>query len=169
MKSLLAGALCDLKIKLVVEIDRPNPLTTDRTELGLPQDPEYADDVNFNDEEEGNLKTLLPMAIEILKDWNLFVNEGKTDFTHVYLAKSGVKDEQGKLIAGHELWRSSITLGSISCSKEDITLRISLDSAAFNKYSKAWSNKIPLDKRLLLYGALAVFVMMHNCSCWAAL
>ena len=61
----------------------------------------------------------------------------------------------------------SITLGSL-CSMEDITLRISLGDAAFNKYDKAWSNKIPLDKRLLVsYEALVVSVMMYNFSCWA--
>ena len=53
--SVLAGALCDLKIKLVIEIDRPNPPIT---ELGLPLDTEYAGDVDFNAEEEENLKTL---------------------------------------------------------------------------------------------------------------
>ena len=70
-----------------------------------------ANDVDFNDEEEENLRTILPSATEILNDWNLFVNEDKTDFTHVYLASSGEKDEQGNLIAGNELWRKSITLG----------------------------------------------------------
>ena len=98
----LAGALCELRVKLVVEIDWPNPPIT---ELGRALDTEYADDVDFNDEEEENLKPLLPMATEVLKDWNLFVNEDKTDFAHVYLAKSGVEDEQGLLIAGHELWK----------------------------------------------------------------
>ena len=78
----LAGALYDLKIKLVVKIDQPNPLIT---ELGLPLDTEYADDVDFNDEEEENLRALLPMATDIFKDWNLFVIEDKADFTHVYL------------------------------------------------------------------------------------
>jgi hypothetical protein len=150
--------------RLVIEIDRPNPPIT---ELGLPLDTEYADDVDFNDKEEENLKTLLPMATEILKDWNLFVNEDKTDFTHVWLAKSDDKDEQGKLISGNELLRKSITLGSMSCSKEDITHRISLGYAAFSKCNKAWSNKIPLDKRLLLYEALVVSVMIYNSSCWA--
>ena len=65
MTLVLAGALYDLRIKLVVEIDRPNPLIT---ELGLPLDTEYADDVDFNDEEGENMKTLLPMATEIRKD-----------------------------------------------------------------------------------------------------
>ena len=51
----LPGAPCDLRIKLVVEIDRPNlPIT----ELRLPLDTEYVDDLNFNDEEKENLKTL---------------------------------------------------------------------------------------------------------------
>ena len=86
----------------------------------------------------------------------------------MYLARSGEKDDAGKPISGNELWRKSITLGSMLCSKEDIRRRISLGYAAFNKYNKAWSNKIPLDKRLLLYEALVVSVMMYNSSCWAA-
>ena len=51
--------------------------------------------------------------------------------------------------------------------KWDIQRRFSLGYAAFNKYIKAWTKKIPLKKRLLLYDALVVSVMMYNCSCWA--
>ena len=58
---------------------RPDPPITD---IGLPLDTEYADDVDFNDEDEENLRALLP-----------FVNEDKTDFTHVYLAEKGAKDD----------------------------------------------------------------------------
>ena len=78
------------------------------------------------------------------------------------------KDERGKPIAGHELRRKSITLGSMSCSKEDITRRISLGYAAFKKCNKAWGNNISRDKRLLLHEALVVSVFMYNPSCWAA-
>ena len=53
----------------------------------------------------------------------------------------------------------SITLGSMLRSREDITRRISLGYAAFNKYNRAWNNKIPLGKRRLLYEALVVSVM----------
>ena len=49
----LAGAVCDLRIKLVVEIDRFNPQIT---ELGLPLDTEDADGVDFNYEEEENFE-----------------------------------------------------------------------------------------------------------------
>ena len=54
------------------------------------------------------------------------------------------------------------------CSKEDISRRISLGYAAFNKYKKAWNHGIPLSKRLILYEALVVSVLMYNSSCWAA-
>ena len=54
------------------------------------------------------------------------------------------------------------------CSKKDITKWISLVYAPFNKCYKALSNKIPLDKMLLLYEALVVSVMMYNSSCWAS-
>ena len=161
----LAGALCELREHLAVTMERPNPpITVD----GFPQESEYADDVDFMDEEEENLRTILPMATEVLKSWNLFVNEDKTDFTRVYLANSGETDTSGKLVAGSEEWRKSITLGSMLCSKADIQRRISLGYAAFNKYKKAWTNKIPLKKRLMLYEALVVSVLMYNSSCWAA-
>ena len=38
-------------------------------------------------------------------------------------------DEQDKLIARNELWRESITLGSMSSSWEDITQQINLGHA----------------------------------------
>ncbi len=162
----LAGALCELRLTLSISMDRPDPPITN---LGLPLDSEYADDVDFMDEEEENLRKILPVATEILKSWNLFVNEDKTDFTHVYLARPWEKDATGKVIAGSEEWRKSITLGSMLCSKADIQRRISLGYAALNKYQKAWSKKkIPLQKRLLLYEALVVSVLMYNSSCWAA-
>ena len=53
---MLAGVLCDLRITLVVEIDRPNPPIT---ELGLVLDTEYAENADFNDEKEENLRTIL--------------------------------------------------------------------------------------------------------------
>ena len=71
-------------------------------------------------------------------------------------------------LSGTKEWRKSITLGSMLCSKADIQRRINLGYAAFNNYKKTWSNKIPLKKRLILYEALVVSVLMYNSSCWAA-
>ena len=80
----LAGALRDLRNRLATSMNRPHPPIAD---IGLPLDTEYADDVDFNDEDEENLRALLPIATEVLKDWNLFVKEDKTDFTHLHLAE----------------------------------------------------------------------------------
>ena len=160
----LAGALNELRWTITISLDRPIPPITI---AGLPLDTEYADDVDFNDEEEDNLRAILPQATAILKKWNLFVNEDKTDFTHVYLARTGEVDSDGNLLSGNEAWRKSITLGSVLCSKADIQRRINLGYAAFNNYKKAWSDKLPLNKRLILYNALVVSVLMYNSSCWA--
>ena len=160
----LAGALCELRVTLESSLGRPNPPITD---LGFPLDSEYADDIDFNDEDDENLKHILPMATDVLKSWNLFVNEDKTEFVRVYLADKNERDQDGKLVAGNEPWRKSVTLGSMLGTKEDIERRISLGYAAFNKYKKSWTNRIPLKQRLHLYEALVVSVMMYNCSCWA--
>ena len=161
----LAGALNELRLSLASSIGRPNPPITN---LGFPLDSEYADDVDFNDEKEDNFTVILSEATAILERWNLFVSEVKTEFTRIYIAQVSEKDEDGRPIAGNELWRKSITLGSMLCSREDINRRISFGYAAFNGYKKAWNRKIPLQKRLVLYEALVVSVLLYNCCCWAA-
>ncbi|XP_035669024.1 uncharacterized protein LOC118411098 [Branchiostoma floridae] len=63
----------------------------------MPLEMEYAGDVDLLDEERDPLESLLPVAAKTLKDSNLFVNEGKTEFTDVYLAD--------KPLRGEEEWR----------------------------------------------------------------
>ena len=160
----LAGALNELRFTITISLDRPiPPISAD----GMPLDSEYADDVDFNDEDSDNLSAILPQAQEILKKWNLYVNEDKTEFTHIYLATKSDRDNDGNPLSGNEAWRKSITLGSMLCSKADIERRINLGYAAFNNYNKAWNEKIPLNKRLILYNALVVSVLMYNSCCWA--
>ena len=56
------------------------------------------------------------------------------------------------------------------CSRIGIAKLIGLGYVALvNLYYKAWSNKIPQDKRLLLHEALVISVIMYDSSCWAAL
>lgn len=160
----LAGALNELRVTLEIEMGIPNPPLSN---ISLPLETEYADDVDFNNEDEETLRAILPQATSILKSWNLFVNEDKTEFTHVFVARKCDLDDAGKPLSGNEEWRKSITLGSMLCSKSDIERRISLRYAAFNKYKKAWNRKILLSKRLILYDALVVSVMLYNSGCWA--
>ena len=48
---------------------------------------EYTDDGDFVDEDEDILKQMLPICKEILEQWDLFVNEDKTDFIYFQIAQ----------------------------------------------------------------------------------
>ncbi|XP_035689837.1 uncharacterized protein LOC118425125 [Branchiostoma floridae] len=159
----LASALASIRSHST----RPNPPVS---RLGIPLEMEYADDVDFIDEEKATLERLLPVAANNLKDSNLFVNEAKTEYTHVYLADTIEKDEDEKPLRGHEEWRKSKTLGSLLCSSADIAARCTMGNIAFRSLWKIWirRSKIPLEKKLLLYNATCVSIMLYNCNSWAA-
>ncbi|XP_078576824.1 uncharacterized protein LOC144862312 [Branchiostoma floridae x Branchiostoma japonicum] len=138
---------------------RPNPPVST---LGMPLEMEYADDVDFLDEERDPLESLLPVAAKNLRDSNLFVNEGKTEFTHVYLADKPQR--------GEEEWRKSKILGSLLCSSADVEARCIMGNIAFRSFCKIWVRRssIPLAKKLQLYNACCVSIMLYNCNSWAA-
>ena len=161
----LAGALYHLRA--VTTHLRPNPPISNEL---LPLEWEYADDADFMDEDEENLKTLLPICQEILGEWNLLVNESKTEFTHFHLANKNDRDEKGEPLKDREPWRTSVSLGSKLCTKEDINRRCTLADVAFQSYKKIWENghRIDLTTRLKLYEALVVSVLLYNCNSWAA-
>ena len=58
----------------------------------MPQEWEYAGNVDFVDEECEPLDTLLQTDCTQLRVWNLLVNESKTEFTHIYLADASEAD-----------------------------------------------------------------------------
>ncbi|KAI8479584.1 hypothetical protein Bbelb_426750 [Branchiostoma belcheri] len=146
---------------------RPNPPISP---LGLPLEMEYADDVDFIDEERDTLEGLLPVAANNLRDSHLFMNEAKTEFTHVYLADTLEKDENEQPLRGNEEWRNSKILGSLLCSSSDIAARCTMGNIAFKSLWKIWirRSKIPLKKKLQLYNATCVSIMLYNCNSWAA-
>ena len=153
----LAAALSSLRTSST----RPNPPISS---LGMPLEMEYADDVEFIDEEKEELQQLLPTASKTLKDVNLFINEAKTEFTHVYLSDH----QEG--VRGEEDWRKNKILGSRLCSSSDITARCIMGNSAFRSFWKLWirGSKIPLAKKLQLYNATCVSLMVYNCNSWAA-
>ena len=83
---------------------------------------EYADDVDFVEENMEDLKVMYPTVKEVLKSWNLFLNDEKPEFIRVYLAEMNEVDESGKSIRNlkSEEWRKSKYLGSLICSTQDI-------------------------------------------------
>ena len=150
-----------------VAVERPNPPISD---TGMPVEWEYSDDVDFVDDNLESLQELLPTCREVLSNWNLHVNESKTEFVHFYLAGKTDFDTDGSPLIDNEAWRMCKSLGSLLCSTADIKRRIGLAHAAFNTFSKLWlqGRKIPLKRRLQVYDAQVVSVLLYNCSSWAA-
>ena len=140
-----------------------NPPTSN---LGMPHEWEYADDVDFANEDVTKLNAILPAACNILKDWNLIINESKTEFSHIHLAVSNQTNDTQK----GEQWRCTTSLGSKLDSTADILHCCNLGNATFRSFWVMWMRQplIPLQKRLQIYHAVVVSVMLYNCGSWAA-
>ena len=77
----LASALPSVRVHSL----SPNPPVST---LGMPLEVEYADDVDFLDEERRPLDQLQLVAMKELKRRNLFMNESKTEFSYIFLAET---------------------------------------------------------------------------------
>ena len=73
----------------------------------MPLEDEYADDVDFLDEELLRLQFILPVATHVLNlnEYNLNVNCSKTEFVHFYLADKDAVDSKDRPIKDNEPWR----------------------------------------------------------------
>ena len=87
----LAAALHHLRAVLsqvavspyLVTIPIPNPPISAQF---MPLDTEYADDVDFSNEKKEPLDQLYPICKQVFSEWNLTVNDDKTEHFHFYLA-----------------------------------------------------------------------------------
>ena len=79
-------------------------------------------------------------------------------------------DSNGTKISGNEACRSSKLLGSLLCSTKDIYNRIHLGNIAFSNFSKVWlqGKRISLKRKLLVYEAQVVSVMIYGSCSWSA-
>ena len=129
----------------------------------MPLESEYADDVDFLDEEPIRLQFILSIATNVLKEWNLNINASKTEFVEFYLAQPGEPD------ANKEQWRQTKLLGSYMCSAYDIHMRCIAGNVAFNNYKNVLlqGHRISISRRIQVYEAMVVSVIMYNCSSWA--
>ena len=109
-------------------------------------------------------------STSFLNEWSLRVNEQKTEFVKVYLAEKEDTDAYGVKVAGNEPWRSSKLLGSLLCSTKDIFHRIHLENIAFSNFKKVWlqGKRISLKRRIQVYEAQVVSVLMYGSCSWAA-
>ena len=161
----LAGGLYHLRA--TSSTMRPNPPIN---LYNLPMEWEYAVDTDFIDEDLTTLQHLLQLCKKVLGEWNLIINEEKTEFVQFYLANDGECDSNGETLKDREEWRTSVSLGSRLCSKVDILHRCNLGNAAFQNYKKVWlkGHHINLMTKLKIYEAQVTSVILYNCNSWAA-
>ncbi|XP_063682576.1 uncharacterized protein LOC134817369 [Bolinopsis microptera] len=156
----LAGACYHLRAVTL----RPTPPISPS---GMPEEDAYSDDIEYLGEDKDALEALLPVATKVFKEWNLNINESKTEFVHVYIAGKDEVMDDGKPLRMNEEWCSSKLLGSLLESRKDVTRRIMLANVAFQNFKKVWcQSKIPLQKKLKVYEAQVVSILMYNSSCW---
>ena len=135
----LAGALIELRHRLAESPPHiPNPPISNE---GMPLESAYSDDCNFMNVEKESLEAILPIAKEVFKELNLFINTEKTEFTHVFPAPVGetIPGRDDTMLRGNEDWRKSKILGSLLCSESDIAARCIAGNNAFYKFTKNWS------------------------------
>ena len=130
----------------------------------MPLESEYADDVDFLDDDPIKLQFIQAVATQVLPQWNLNINTTKTEFVDFHLAQKDDKDFE------QEEWRESTLLGSLMCSTKDVKQRCIKGNIAFNSFKAVWleGRRIPLPKLITIYEAMVVSVIMYNCSSWAA-
>ena len=123
-------------------MQRPTPPIKDD---GMPEESEYSDDVDFMDTDGDALKALFLTAKDVFSQWNLQINETKTEFVHFRIADRHELMEDGRTpLRGNEEWCSTKLLGSLMCSVKDIGRRCMLGNIAFQTFKKVWMNsKIP--------------------------
>ena len=114
----------------------------------------YADDVDFIFDSPEEARTYIPIISNSLKNWNLKVNESKTEITTVKRHE--------------EEWKSVRKLGSLINEKEDIKKRKVLAQNAFIQLKNIWKNKkiIHEQRRIQIYEALVTPILTYNSGTW---
>jgi len=147
----LEAALRDLRMAAP-----PRPAT----DVLLPPEISYADDVDFVSHSRQWLHELESCAVTTLADWHLYVNQSKTEFVHVARGKDRAEEE----------WRAVKKLGSLIGVQEDITRRKQLAMVAFNDMQPLWKRRKQVREslRLRLYNAFIMPILSYNAGTWGA-
>ena len=164
----LAGALYDLRgILETLNPPVPNPPISAE---GMPLESGYADDLDFFSTERETLEAIFHVAKDTFKDWNLFINELKTEYTHVYVAPKGQKvpGRADIKLQENEEWTKHKILGSLLCSQADIRARCIAGNIAFMKFKAIWDQQnININRKLAVYEAQVVSVILYNSGSWS--
>eukprot|EP00117_Sycon_ciliatum_P007131 scpid85535/ scgid10364/ len=100
------------------------------------------------------LQAALPTITSVLGTWSLKVNEAKTEWIHISSTTT--------------TWKKSKQLGTLLGEEEDMNHRINKASKAFGQLYSVWLRRsnISESRRLRLYNALIVPILLYNCEVW---
>lgn len=129
-------------------------LATTKTSPINPSEMIYADDADFLFRNKSEAKQNLSLISTKLEEWNLKVNQTKTEITSV----SRDSDE----------WKTVRKLGSLLNTEEDMEKRKTLATIAFNNMFSLWTRRERLQeqKMLKLYNAIVLPILTYNCGTW---
>ena len=114
----------------------------------------YADDMDLICHSEQEARNYVPIISNTLSQWNLKVNETKTEITVIERTKNE--------------WKNVRKLGNLINEEEDIKRRKILAQNAFRDLLNIWyrQNLISERKRICLYEALVLPILLYNCGTW---
>jgi len=133
-----------------------NPRTPEDILLHLPTDIGYADDVDFMSTDGQAIRDQLPAISDTLKEWDLVVNEAKTEFTTISRCKDRIDEE----------WRVVKKLGSLLGDQEDMSRRQQRATDALQRLWALWIRRTLVHEklRIRLYKAFILPVLLYNCE-----
>jgi hypothetical protein len=127
----------------------------------VPHEVIYADDADTISKSPDYIKLIEEKAGPSLKNWNLLINNDKTE--HTTLKRGRDQDD--------EPWRNTKKLGTLLGDTQELQRRKQLAAASFQSLKRIWSrkqhNKISVDRRLRLYNAYVLPVLTYNACTWA--
>jgi len=104
------------------------------------------------------LDSLLPIINGKFGEWQLTVNEAKTERTCISRTRDRISEE----------WRRTKKLGSLIGDAEDVLRRIQLAGVGFSRYWSMWlrGHLINEKLRIRLYNAFIVPILTYNMAAW---
>ncbi|OQR95072.1 hypothetical protein ACHHYP_00485, partial [Achlya hypogyna] len=125
----------------------------------------YADDTDFVCHDEAAMTAIKTQAPPVFAQWDLKMNEDKTEETQVYRST----DVDAPTHAASLAWHTTKKLGSLLDDAADLRARKQLGTAAFNSMWKIWMRRglTSEGNRTRLYKCYVLPVLLYNCGTWA--
>ena len=127
----------------------------------LPPEVCYADDTDFISTSPSHISLIQTKSASTLADWNLLVNDTKTERTTLKRGTNNTEEE--------EPWRNSKKLGTLLGDRQELARRKQLAANALNTTRVLWSksSRVSVRRRIRIYNAYVLPILTYNMSTWA--